>query len=132
MGSNQSVEQAASSGSTKAFASTDDNKPPTESKDGNLAKNKAVTKERNKLTGFALVQHKCRKKKKSYETCYAKWYGSSFAVGKLQSDERGECDDLFDNYRECVLKGMQRDRDRRGLPAPGPESMLSELDDENE
>eukprot|EP00978_Attheya_sp_CCMP212_P025527 scaffold82278_cov48-Attheya_sp.AAC.3 len=111
MGANQSVEQAASSGSTKAFASKD---------------------EKNKLTGFALVEHKCRKKKKSYETCYAQWYGSSFAVGKLQSDERGECDDLFDDYRECVLKGMQRDRDRRGLPAPGPESMLSELDDENE
>mmetsp|Transcript_23967 Transcript_23967/g.43332 ORF Transcript_23967/g.43332 Transcript_23967/m.43332 type:complete len:112 (-) Transcript_23967:684-1019(-) len=111
MGSNQSAEQAASS---------------------NLANYKPVTKEKNKLTGFALVQHKCRKKKKSYETCYAQWYGSSFAVGKLQSDERVDCDDLFDDYRGCVLKGMQRDRDRRGLPAPGPESMLSELDDEND
>merc|ERR1740124_2010791 len=84
---------------------------------------KTTTKEKKKKTpptleGFALVEHKCRKKKNRYDRCYAQKH-SAFVEAKEFQDKNGEdisCDHLFDSYRECVLFGMKKLREERGLP----------------
>jgi hypothetical protein len=83
-------------------------------------------KHKKPLTGFAAVQHKCRRKKKEYDTCYGELYGGF--VSAKETDTSG-CEELFDDWRECVLRGMKKDRDRRGVKTPlNPESMLAELE----
>lgn len=84
------------------------------------------------LEGFALVEYKCRKKKGRYDRCYAQKH-SAFVSAKEFQDKNGEdisCDDLFDSYRECILLGMKRLREERGLPNPNPESALGEFEEE--
>ena len=85
------------------------------------------------LKGFALVEYKCRSKKRSYDKCYRKKH-SAFVVGsKLMvdeggvktnaaNDEKGEleevtCEDLFEEYKDCIYSGMLKDRKKRGLPS---------------
>jgi len=40
------------------------------------------------------------------------------------------CDELFDAYRECVLFGMKKLREERGLPPPTAESALGDFEEE--
>lgn len=87
-------------------------------------------KNKKDLTGFAAVQHKCRRKKKEYDTCYAKLYGGFVSAKETETEG---CEELFDDWRECVLRGMKKDRDRRGVKTPlNPESMLAELEDDDQ
>mmetsp|Transcript_19999 Transcript_19999/g.23899 ORF Transcript_19999/g.23899 Transcript_19999/m.23899 type:complete len:143 (+) Transcript_19999:160-588(+) len=84
------------------------------------------------LQGFALVEYKCRRTKQIYDRCYAQKH-SAFVSGTELQDAKGEeivCDDLFDAYRECVLFGMRRLREERGLPPPGKESALGDFEEE--
>ena len=77
------------------------------------------------LKGFSLVQYKCRKKKAAYDRCYRQNH-SSFLSGKKEEDDG--CEILFEAYRECVLLGMKKDREKRGLSPPNVESVLGEFE----
>lgn len=79
---------------------------------------------RKNMSGFERVQRKCRKKKREYDACYSEWYGGAFVSGKLE-ETRENCDDLFDAYKRCILMGMQKDREHRGVGAPKPDSALA-------
>ena len=78
------------------------------------------------LSGLALVEYKCRKKKKAWSTCVGSFYGR-FSSGKVLEDEEADCDDLFEQYRRCYLKGMLKDRQRKGLDPPQEGTMLAEF-----
>lgn len=84
---------------------------------------------RTNMTGFQLVQRKCRKKKRAYDKCYAQWYGGAFVSGKLE-ETREDCDDLFDAYKRCIFMGIREDRNRRGVGPPKPGSALAEFAEE--
>mmetsp|Transcript_15944 Transcript_15944/g.34658 ORF Transcript_15944/g.34658 Transcript_15944/m.34658 type:complete len:138 (-) Transcript_15944:224-637(-) len=84
----------------------------------------------SQLTGFHLVQYKCRRKKKAYDACYNKWYGSTITVGRLDDDARENCDDLFEAYQHCILLGMKKDRDRRGLGKANEDSAIGTFEAE--
>mmetsp|Transcript_9885 Transcript_9885/g.14723 ORF Transcript_9885/g.14723 Transcript_9885/m.14723 type:complete len:137 (-) Transcript_9885:322-732(-) len=78
------------------------------------------------LQGFALVEYKCRKKKRAYDIC-SNTKHKSFVAGLEYKNEDGDeqsCEDLFDSYKECILKGMMKDREKRGLKPPTEESAL--------
>ena len=100
--------------------------------ESNINRKKKKNKKEEELTGFALVQYKCRRKRKAYDKCYAKWYGGSFVTGQNVKNREESCDDLFDDWRECILLGMKKDREQRGLPPPAKDSMLSEVDEDDE
>mmetsp|Transcript_4935 Transcript_4935/g.7485 ORF Transcript_4935/g.7485 Transcript_4935/m.7485 type:complete len:141 (-) Transcript_4935:237-659(-) len=93
-------------------------------------KNKKKNKKEQELTGFALVQYKCRRKRRAYDKCYATWYGGNFVTGQNVNNREESCDDLFDEWRECILVGMKKDRENRGLPPPDKDSMLGEVDED--
>lgn len=83
-----------------------------------------------KLEGFALVQRKCRKKKQTYDKCYAAMFGSFVAAKSMDSSS---CDDDFEEWRLCILRGMKKEREKKGITAPvHKESMLAELEDDDE
>mmetsp|Transcript_17428 Transcript_17428/g.49888 ORF Transcript_17428/g.49888 Transcript_17428/m.49888 type:complete len:149 (-) Transcript_17428:75-521(-) len=90
----------------------------------------------SQLTGFDLIQYQCRKKKRRYDQCYKKWYGSTFTAGQLDKDARDDCDDLFEAYQQCILIGMKKDRDRRGVGKANEDSAIgtfeAELEYEND
>ena len=78
------------------------------------------------LKGFQLVEYKCRKKKRNYDLCHSTKH-KTFVVGKKFEDQKGnerDCDDLFEIYKECIYKGMLKDREKRGLKPPTEESAL--------
>mmetsp|Transcript_17870 Transcript_17870/g.24772 ORF Transcript_17870/g.24772 Transcript_17870/m.24772 type:complete len:131 (+) Transcript_17870:229-621(+) len=95
-----------------------------------IKKKKKKNKKEQELTGFALVQYKCRRKRRAYDKCYATWYGGNFVTGQNVNNREESCDDLFDEWRECILLGMKKDRDSRGLPPPDKDSMLGEVDED--
>jgi len=110
---------------------THKNDPPSNSE---TKRSTNQTKNKN-LTGFALVQHKCRKHKRSYDKCYHQWYRSSFlgvqltptssspnndhhndtAQNASATPSRDDCDDLFEKYRRCIYKNLQKEREKQGL-----------------
>ena len=78
------------------------------------------------LAGFDLIQYKCRKKKQTYDLCHANKH-KAFVNGKKLQDQEGDelsCDELFDIYKDCIYKGMYKDRKKRGKKAPTEESAL--------
>lgn len=80
------------------------------------------------LTGYALVEYKCRKKKARYDRCYREKHGA-FVIGRKILDSDGEvdetsCEDLFQSFQDCIYKGMMKDRKKRGLKTVGAESAL--------
>jgi hypothetical protein len=86
------------------------------------------------LSGFHLVQYKCRKKKKAYDACQS-YKHSAFVSGKLLRDNEDSdeisCEELFEIYKECIYRGMHEDRKRRGLPQPKEESALGMFVDDD-
>lgn len=78
------------------------------------------------LSGFALVQYNCRKKKALYTRCQSSIHGS-FLAGK-QTDE--DCDDFFEAYKRCIFLGMQKDREKRGLGPASEGSALADFEEE--
>ena len=88
------------------------------------------------LKGFARVEYKCRKRRAKYDQCYQQKH-SAFVVGSKLTDREGEvdddsCEELFEAYKECVYKGMLKDRQNRGLPMAKPDSALFEFANELE
>ena len=90
-------------------------------------------KPKTKLTGFALVERKCRKKKRMYDTCSNKTH-TAFVAGKEvdEGDNEASCDELFDIYKECIFLGMLKDRERRNVSAPKAESALADFKEDLE
>ena len=90
-----------------------------------------VAPKREQRKGFDLVQHKCRRRKAAYDRCYTSWYKQKFLTAKdIHRDE--SCDDLFDKWKECMMRGMMKEREREGLGPPKEGSILGEFLEEQE
>lgn len=121
MGSSQSTEE-----------NTSPIKETSESSSINVTNEKETKKSKPKLTGYALVERKCRKKKRMYDICYQKKH-SAFIMGKkVEDDEEEDCDDLFEAYKDCIFLGMLKDREKRNKPPPRPESALADFKEQLE
>lgn len=83
------------------------------------------------LSGPALIEYKCRKKKKAWSACVGGFY-NRFSSGKVLEDEEADCDDLFDQYRQCYVRGMLKERQKKGLDPPKEGTLLAELAKEEE
>jgi len=83
------------------------------------------------LSGPALVEWKCRKRKKAWNSCVGGWYNDRFLPGKALEDERSEqnCDELFEKFRQCYMRGMLAEQKKKGLKI-SENSMLAEFADE--
>lgn len=117
-------------------SSPPDNTPPKVPADADAAAIKGANVDEDNdtkggsLSGMPLVQYKCRKRKKVYDKCVRQWYSKEFLPGK-SVDQAEACGDLFDNYRQCVLKGIRKEIwDKQGLPPPKEGSPLSEVEDD--
>lgn len=80
------------------------------------------------LKGFQLIEYKCRKKRRAYDIC-SNTKHTSFVAGQKVEDEDGDelsCEDLFDIYKECIFKGMLKDRNKRGIKSATAESALGD------
>lgn len=148
MGSSQSKDQAqqqqiaasvtvsAPAQGAAASASADRSSTNDQSRNEERQKQSKTNDKSSQLSGFDLVQYNCRKKKRRYDQCYKKWYGSTFTVGQLDKDAREDCDDLFEAYQHCILMGMKKDRDRRGVGKANEDSAIgtfeAELEYEND
>jgi len=51
------------------------------------------------------VEYQCRKQKRAWSHCVSNHYESKFLPGKALEPEE-DCDDFFDNFRECYMKGI--------------------------
>ena len=135
MGSSQSKVQQQVAASAPSPSKADANKNDA-SRNEERRKQKAANDKSSQLTGFDLVQYNCRKKKRRYDQCYKKWYGSTFTLGQLDKDAREDCDDLFEAYQHCILMGMKKDRDQRGVGKANEDSAIgtfeAELEYEND
>ncbi|KAJ1971649.1 Mitochondrial distribution and morphology protein 35 [Dimargaris xerosporica] len=45
----------------------------------------------------------CTELKHQYESCFNQWYTERY----LKGDYTPQCQDLFDKYRQCVMKTLQ-------------------------
>lgn len=104
--------------------------PPTTTINNNDEESPSNPKRKKKippnLHGFKLVEYKCRKKKRAYDLCHSTKH-KSFVAGRKYQDEDGDeqsCEELFDIYKECIFRGMMKDREKRGLRPPTEESAL--------
>lgn len=79
---------------------------------------------------MALVNYRCRKKKRAYDRCVGDWYSREFMTGQSMH-QADVCEDRFQAYRECMLKGIKKEIwDKQGLPPPKEGSPLAEIDDD--
>lgn len=83
------------------------------------------------LSGPALVEWKCRKRKQTWNKCVGGWYNNRFLPGKALEDERSEqdCDELFEKFRLCYMRGMLEEQEKKGLKIEEG-SMLAEFAEE--
>jgi hypothetical protein len=81
------------------------------------------------LSGPALIEYRCRKKKKAFSTCVSSFYENKFLPGE-KLEQEGDCDDLFEKYRECYMHGMLKGRQKNGLGSPKPGTLLAEFVEE--
>mmetsp|Transcript_51962 Transcript_51962/g.62491 ORF Transcript_51962/g.62491 Transcript_51962/m.62491 type:complete len:170 (+) Transcript_51962:29-538(+) len=99
--------------STHHEDTNDIKKPQRTTTDADRKKKKKNQIDQSKLSGFALVQYKCRKERKLYNNCFSKWYGAAVMSARLEIP-RDKCDDLFENYRRCIYLGMKETWERQG------------------
>jgi hypothetical protein len=82
------------------------------------------------LKGFQLIEYKCRKKKRAYNLCYQQKHSAFVVMGKENKkeayNEQLDCDELFEMYKECIYKGMLKDRKERGVKEPTEQSALGD------
>ncbi|KAL7570339.1 hypothetical protein ACA910_017182 [Epithemia clementina (nom. ined.)] len=86
--------------------------------------------EAKKLSGIALVNFKCRRKEKVYKKCVSKQF-SAFVDGK-EVDQEEACGELFDRYRRCYLKGIQKVIWGKDSPPPAKGSALAKFAEEDQ
>ena len=118
--------------------SDNNNNSKVEEKPSQIQKSKKKAPPPKNLTGYALVEYKCRKKRARYDQCYRQTH-SAFVVGKKLFDKDGDeidhktsCEDLFEAYKDCMYRGMMKDRKERGLGAAKSESALGDYFNEEE
>ena len=70
-------------------------------------------------SGYARAQRICRRKKRTYDACY---------TAQLSSKEE-DCNELFENYRNCFLKVIAKDMEKRGVKV-NENSMIGEYKEE--
>jgi len=71
------------------------------------------------------VNRKCRKHKRAWSRCVADHYEKKFLPGKSLEPEQ-DCDDFFDKFKDCYMKGMIKQRQERSAEPPKKDSMLHE------
>ncbi|KAG7337494.1 UPF0203 domain containing protein [Nitzschia inconspicua] len=105
--------------------------------DGVKDEKKATTTKKHKqppttvgLTGVALIEHKCRKKKRAWGACVKQHYEQKFLPGQSLEPEEADCDDLFESYRRCYMKGLLKQRQEKGMEPPKEGTMLHEFMEE--
>ncbi|GAA5816712.1 hypothetical protein MFLAVUS_010244 [Mucor flavus] len=71
----------------------------------------------------------CTDLKLKYDSCFNKWYSEKF----LKGDTTSECEDLFKDYRACVMstlkeKGIDKllDDSRKEAPFPSTDQQKQE------
>jgi hypothetical protein len=128
MGSSQSnIPQPPSEASSRQPSPPNDNGSQENASTAPLDKDRTIPKKKPKKErqGYDLVQYKCRKRKAAYDKCYNEWYNQKFLTAKdINRDD--SCDELFDIWKECILKGMVYERKRQGLGPPKEGSILGE------
>ena len=111
-----------SSSSGKNLANTsrmlDDDTSSTSSKTNGIHTKKSKSPPENE-SGYARAQRICRKKRRTYDACY---------TAQLSSKDE-DCNDLFEDYRNCFLKIMANDMEKRGVKVSDT-SMIGECKDE--
>ena len=70
-------------------------------------------------SGYARAQRICRRKKRTYDACY---------TAQLSSKEE-DCNELFESYRNCFLKVIAKDMEKRGVKV-NETSMIGEYKEE--
>ena len=126
MGSSQSVPEANNPTLDTTCEIKESLTENVKSLSANIEKNENPRKERK---GYDLVQYKCRRRKAAYDRCYSDWYSKRFLTAEdINRDET--CDGLFEKWRECMLRGMLKEREREGLPPPHKGSILGEFVEE--
>ena len=94
-----------------------------------------IEKNRNQvrnLSGMDLINHKCRRRKRVYDKCVSDHY-NNFIGGRSNEQQEDVCGDKYENWRQCVLKGIRKEFwERDGLPPPKEGSYLSEIEDDQE
>ncbi|CAJ1959412.1 unnamed protein product [Cylindrotheca closterium] len=120
MGSNQSVNKP-----------TEGTNFPSETPTESETKPRRQKQPPPNLSGPALVEWKCRKRKKAWNSCVGGWYNDRFLPGKALEDERSEqnCDELFEKFRHCYMRGMLTEQKKKGLKVEEG-SMLAEFAEE--
>ncbi len=83
---------------------------------------KPAKKKKNKKS----VDYQCRKQKRAWNKCVSSHYEQKFLPGKALEPEE-DCDDLFETFRACYLRGMLQQRQAKGLAPPKKDSMLHEF-----
>lgn len=79
-----------------------------------------------------LVNYVCRKKKKRYDECVKDWYSREFMTGAGNLNQEEVCGDIFESYRQCVLKGIKKEFFEKEGRSAGVGSALSEIDDDED
>mmetsp|Transcript_15788 Transcript_15788/g.36553 ORF Transcript_15788/g.36553 Transcript_15788/m.36553 type:complete len:132 (-) Transcript_15788:276-671(-) len=72
------------------------------------------------------VDYQCRKQKRAWSRCVSDHYEKKFLPGKSLEPE-DDCDDFFDSFRNCYMRGMLKQRQETGLAPPKKDSMLHEF-----
>ena len=83
------------------------------------------------LSGFDLVNYKCRRKEKAYKKCVSKYYSNIFLSGQ-SLDQEEACGELFERYRRCYLRGVQKEVWGKDSPPPAKNSVLAIFAEEEE
>jgi hypothetical protein len=81
------------------------------------------------LKGPALVEYRCRKKKKAFSNCVSGFYENKFLPGE-KLEQEGDCEELFDQYRACYMNGMLKGRQKNGMEPPKPGTLLADFVEE--
>lgn len=76
------------------------------------------------LTGVASIERKCRRKKRAWGSCVREHYEHQFLPGRSLEPDEADCDDLFEAYRRCYLRGLLKQRRERGMDLPREGTML--------
>jgi hypothetical protein len=100
------------------WTANDDDTSSTSSKTNVIHTKKSKSPPENE-SGYARAQRICRKKRRTYDACY---------TAQLSSKDE-DCNDLFEDYRNCFLKIMANDMEKRGVKVSDT-SMIGECKDE--
>ena len=119
MGSGQSTSAGNPDPSVAAVQTNSDTKAAVEVEKS--VTGKKTKKKRNKNS----VDYQCRKEKRSWSRCVSGHYENKFLTAKSLEPEE-DCDDLFDNFRDCYMKGMLKQRQEKGAAPPKKDTMLHE------